>query len=125
MRRKWALAYLEAFQGPLCAEGAEELHKLLGVDGMRVDDDALDVRQVCVVLQGAHVQTGLLTQLSNPAALAFPVRPLQGDIWGRLTGPTSPPTQKRTGTHGDEACGMRPMSSHMRYGGSKIYLGRS
>ncbi len=62
-------ADLEAFQSPVRREGAEVLHELLGLNGMGVDEHALDVHQVSVVLQGAHVQAGLLTELGNAGAV--------------------------------------------------------
>mmetsp|Transcript_10474 Transcript_10474/g.36145 ORF Transcript_10474/g.36145 Transcript_10474/m.36145 type:complete len:1393 (-) Transcript_10474:82-4260(-) len=60
---------LEAGEGPLWGQGAEELHQSLGLDCMSVDDDALDVREVAVVLQGPHVQARLLAELGDPWAV--------------------------------------------------------
>mmetsp|Transcript_17299 Transcript_17299/g.37319 ORF Transcript_17299/g.37319 Transcript_17299/m.37319 type:complete len:416 (+) Transcript_17299:2809-4056(+) len=56
---------LQALQGPLLGQGAKVLHQSLLVDGMCVGKGALDVWQVTVVLQGPHVQAGLLTQLGD------------------------------------------------------------
>mmetsp|Transcript_40808 Transcript_40808/g.97021 ORF Transcript_40808/g.97021 Transcript_40808/m.97021 type:complete len:941 (+) Transcript_40808:1922-4744(+) len=56
----------QAVERPVRAEVAKVLHQRLWLNGMRVDDDALDVREVSVVLEGAHVQPRLLAQLRNP-----------------------------------------------------------
>jgi hypothetical protein len=64
------LPRLDALEGPLAAEGAEPLNQSLGFDGVGVDAAALEVRDVGVVLQGAHVQASLLAQLRH----AGPVR---------------------------------------------------
>ena len=37
----------------------------LWVNGVGVDEHALDVGEICVVLQGPHVQPGLLAQLAD------------------------------------------------------------
>ncbi len=74
---KEADTHLEAVEGPLGAEGAEELDELLGVDGVGVDDDALDIGEVGVVLQRAHVQASLLAQLRNARAVVVRQHPVR------------------------------------------------
>ena len=72
-------AYLEAVKGPLGTQGAVELHETLGVNGMCVDNDTLDVHQVSVVLQRPHVQPSLLTQLCDAGAVIVGQSPIGQD----------------------------------------------
>ena len=55
----------QALERPVARQRAEELDERGGLDGVRVHDDALDVRQVRVVLQRARVQPRLLAQLRH------------------------------------------------------------
>ena len=72
-------AHLEAVKGPLGTQGAVKLHQTLGINGMCVDNDTLDVHQVSVVLQRPHVQPSLLTQLSDAGAVIVGQSPIGQD----------------------------------------------
>eukprot|EP00976_Prorocentrum_cordatum_P057723 1163391-Prorocentrum_minimum.AAC.6 len=63
---------LEAVDGPLPREGAEELDQRLRLDSVGVHHDALDIGQVSVVPESARVQASLLAQL--------------GDLWPVVVG---------------------------------------
>ena len=68
-----------ALQRPLAGQGAEPLDERLGFDGMGVDAAALEVRELGVVLQRAHVQPSLLAQLRHAGAVVVRELPLAED----------------------------------------------
>ncbi len=53
---------------------------------MRVGQHALDVGEVCVVLQRPHVQSGLLAQLGDAGPVVVGERALGQDGIGDLSG---------------------------------------
>mmetsp|Transcript_5001 Transcript_5001/g.13054 ORF Transcript_5001/g.13054 Transcript_5001/m.13054 type:complete len:1209 (-) Transcript_5001:895-4521(-) len=59
----------QALERPLGRQAAKILQKRLRVHGVRVDDDALDVAEVGVVLQSTHVQPSLLAKLRDARAI--------------------------------------------------------
>lgn len=56
---------LDLMPYPFAAEGAEKVHKGLRLDGVCVDNYSLDIWQISVVLQRAHVQACFLAQLCD------------------------------------------------------------
>mmetsp|Transcript_9903 Transcript_9903/g.26950 ORF Transcript_9903/g.26950 Transcript_9903/m.26950 type:complete len:426 (-) Transcript_9903:1280-2557(-) len=76
--------HLQAFQGPFGTQRAEKLGQLGRLDGVCVDDDPLDVREIRVVLQGPHVQPRLFAQLRDPGLIVLGQRPVGEDGVGNL-----------------------------------------
>jgi hypothetical protein len=66
----------------------------LWVDGVCVDDDSLEVLEVCVVLQRSHVQPSLFTQLrggSNQCTSSSSTRVIEHDALQTAATAVDPP----------------------------------